>query len=103
MRGQALAGYLTAGIRRHGRSLTLLGTATVLSALHVPLWAYERGLLGPDDPNLRVLLTGPVRLLHVLRDVARFATAGAALLVWLDVREQWLDLVGRLLASGVRD
>jgi hypothetical protein len=103
MPGRAILTGFKAGSRRHGRSLTLLSTATILAALHVPLWAYERGLLGPADPNLRVLLAGPVRLVAVLRDAARFVTAGAALLLWLDVREQWLNLVGRLLASGDRD
>jgi hypothetical protein len=107
MRPPAILSRLDAGLRRqgrrHGRSLTLLSTATVLAALHVPLWAYERGLLGPADPNLRLVLTGPVRLVALLRDAARLVTLGAARLVLIDVREQWLDLVGRMLAPAGRD
>jgi hypothetical protein len=106
MRPRALLPALEAGLRRqarrHGRSLTLLSLATGLAALHVPLWAYERGLLGPADPHLRLVLTGPVRLAGLLRDAARLATVLAARLFLLDVREQWLHLVGRLLAGGER-
>jgi hypothetical protein len=44
-----------------------------------------------------------VRLVALLRDAARLVTLGAARLVLIDVREQWLDLVGRMLASAGRD
>ena len=85
--------------RRHGRSLALLTAATLLAATEGPLWAYQRGLLGPADPGLRVMLDFPVRLLAVARNLARGATVGAALLLALDVRERWLHLVGRILVE----
>jgi hypothetical protein len=106
MRARAALTSLGAGLhrhgRRHGRSLTLLSLATVFAALHVPLWAYERGLLGPADPHLRQFLAPAVRLVALLRGAAWLATVWAAWLVAVDVREQWLALVGRLLVVDVR-
>jgi hypothetical protein len=86
--------------RRHGRSLTLLAAATALAVTEGPLWAYQRGLLGPADPGLRVLLGLPMRLVVLARNLARGATLGAALLLMLDVRERWLNLVGRVLVES---
>ena len=103
MPGRARLDGLTAVGRRHGRSLTLLGAATALTALYVPLWAYERRLLGSADPGVRLLLSWPLRLAALLREAARVATVGAAQLLLLDVREHWLALVGRILVSDVRD
>jgi hypothetical protein len=94
---------LKAVVRRHGRSLALLSASTVLAATHGPLWAYQRGLIGPHDPGLRVLLSGPLRLVGLVRRLALYATVGAAQLLVLDVRERWLDLLGRILAGGFED
>jgi hypothetical protein len=103
MPGRASLDGLKAVGRRPARSLTLLGTATALTALYVPLWAYERRLLGSADPGVRLLVSWPMRLVALLREVARGATVGAAQLLLLDVREQRLKLVGRMLVPGVRD
>jgi hypothetical protein len=89
-------------LRRHGRSLTLFTSATALAAIQCPLWAYERGLLGPDNPDLRLLLSWPVRLATRVRDLVRLATVYAAWLLVLDVRERWLELVGQILTTGDR-
>jgi hypothetical protein len=94
---------LRALLRRHGRSLALLTAATALAAIHVPLWAYERGLVGPTDPDLRLLLSWPLRLVALVRELARIATIVAARLLMIDVRERWLDLLGRVLVAGDRD
>jgi hypothetical protein len=106
MAPRAILTGLEAGLRRHGRrhgrSLTLFGLATVLAALHVPLWAYEHGLLGPADPNLRQILNAPLRLVALLRDAARLTTVLAARLLAVDLREQWFDLVGRMLVFDLR-
>jgi hypothetical protein len=89
-------------LRRHGRSLTLFTSATARAAIHCPLWAYEQGLLRPDNPDLRLLLSWPVRLAARVRDLVRLATVYAAWLLVLDVRERWLELVGQILATGDR-
>jgi hypothetical protein len=78
-------------LRRHGRSLTLVTSATALAAIQGPLWAYER-----------LLLSWPVRLAARVRDLVRLATVCAAWLLVLDVRERWLELVGQILATGDR-
>ena len=74
------------------RWLAIFGVAVVVRlATQIPMWAYDRGLLGPRDAGQRILMGFPLMAVRLLRDVSTFVAVYSGGNLLAEARRRWTD------------
>jgi len=74
------------------RLLAIFGVAVVVRlATQIPVWAYDRGLLGPRDAGQRILMGFPLLAVRLLRDASTFVAIYAGSNLLAEARRRWTD------------
>jgi hypothetical protein len=74
------------------RWLAIFGVAVAVRlATQIPLWAYERGLLGPRDAGQRILMGFPLMAVRLLRDASTFVAVYSGGNLIAEARRRWTD------------
>ncbi len=72
------------------RMLAIFGGAVVVRlATQIPLWAYDRGLLGPRDAGQRILLGLPLAAVRLLKEASLVIAVYSGGNLLAEARRRW--------------
>ena len=72
------------------------GAVAVRLATQIPLWAYDRGLLGPREAGQRILLGLPLAAVRLLKEASLVVAVYTGGNLLAEARRRWLAYQGEI-------